>query len=56
MVSPIWTAITSVSNAKLISRLSELPGSIRLPLQLPFSVGILVCIGHSSNVTTEVRN
>ena len=56
MVSPIWTAITSVSSAKIISRPSELLGSIGLPLQLPFSVGTLVCAGHSSNVATEVRN
>ena len=56
MVSPIWTAITSVSSAKIISRPSELLGSIGLPLQLSFSVGTLVCTGHSSNVATEVRN
>ena len=56
MVSRTWTAITSVSSAKIILRLLGPPGSIGLPLQLPFSVGTLVCAGHSSNVATEVRN
>ena len=56
MVSPIWTAITFVSSATIISRPPGLPGSIGLPLQLSFSVGTLVCTGHSSNVATEVRN
>ena len=56
MVSLIWTAITSVSSAKIISRPSELPGLIGLLLQFFFFVGTLVCAGHSSNVATEVRN
>ena len=56
MVSLIWTAITSISSAKIISRLSELPSLIKLPLQFFFSMGTLVCAGHSSNVTTEVKN
>ena len=56
MVSPIWTAITSVRNAKIISRLPGLPDSIGLLLQLLFFVKTLVCVGHSSNVATEVRN
>ena len=56
MVSPIWTAITSVSSAKIISRSSGLPGLIGRLLQLFFSIGTLVCTGQSSNVATEVGN
>ena len=56
MVSCIWTAITSVSNAKIILRLLEPPKPIKLFLQLFFSVGILMCTRCSTSVAIEVRN
>ena len=56
MVSYIWTAITSVNSAKIILRLPGPLGPTRLPLQLLFSMEILVCAGHNSNITTEVGN
>ena len=56
MVSPTWTAITSVSSARTILRLLEPLGQTGLPLQLPSSAEALVFAGHSISVATEVKS
>ena len=52
----IWTTITSINSGRIVSRPPGPPGPIELLLQLFFSMGTLMCAGHSSNVATEVRN
>ena len=56
MVSHIWTAITSVSSAKIILRLLGPLGQTGLSLQLLFFAEALVCAGHSTSVAIKVRN
>ena len=56
MVSHTWTAITSVSSAKIILRLLEPLGQTRLPLKLLSSAGALVYARHSTSITIKVRN
>ena len=56
MVSCIWTAITFVSSARIISRLLKLPGPTKLSLQLLSSAETLVCARQSTSVAIKVKN
>lgn len=56
MVSHIWTAITSVNNAKIFLKILRLLGPTKLFLQPLFSGKTLVCARHNISVFTKVRN